>query len=40
MATLENLEFIRRTEEALKRIESGEGTEMDFDKFIEEIKKW
>jgi len=36
----EDLEFARRTEEAYKRIESGEGVKMDFDNFINEIKKW
>ena len=36
----EDLEFARRTEEAYKRIEAGEGTRMDFDEFIKEIKKW
>ena len=36
----EDLEFARRTEEAYKRIEKGEGIKMDFDEFIEEMKKW
>ncbi|MCD4759555.1 AbrB/MazE/SpoVT family DNA-binding domain-containing protein [archaeon] len=36
----EDLEFARRTEEAMKRIERGEGIEMGFDDFIEEMKKW
>ncbi|MBR9702246.1 AbrB/MazE/SpoVT family DNA-binding domain-containing protein [Candidatus Pacearchaeota archaeon] len=36
----EDLEFARRTEEAYKRIEAGEGIRMDFDDFIEEMKKW
>ena len=36
----EDIEFARRTEEALRRIEAGEGTRMNFDKFIKEIKKW
>ena len=36
----EDLEFARRTEEARKRIESGKGITMDFDDFIEEMKKW
>ena len=36
----EDLEFARRTDEALKRIEKGKGIRMDFDKFIEEMKKW
>ena len=36
----EDLEFAKRTEEAWKRIEAGEGIEMDFDEFIKEMKKW
>ena len=36
----EDLEFARRTEEARKRIEAGEGITMDFDDFIKEMKKW
>jgi len=36
----EDLEFARRTEEAWKRIEEGDGVQMDFDDFIEEMKKW
>ncbi len=36
----EDLEFAKRTEEAYQRIEAGEGTRMDFDDFIEEMKKW
>ena len=36
----EDLEFAKRTEEALKRIEAGEGITMEFDDFIEEMKKW
>ena len=36
----EDLEFARRTEEALKRFEKGEFIEMDFDKFIAKAKKW
>lgn len=36
----EDLEFAKRTEEAYKRLESGEGIEMDFDDFIKEMKKW
>ena len=36
----EDLEFARKTEDALKRIESGKGTKMEFSKFIEEMKKW
>jgi len=36
----EDLEFARRTEEAYKEIESGKSRRMDFDEFIEEMKKW
>jgi len=36
----EDLEFAKRTEEAMKRIESGKGIRMDFDEFIKEMKKW
>jgi len=36
----EDLEFARRTEEAYKRHERGEFISMDFDEFIEEMKKW
>ena len=36
----EDLEFARRTEDALKRISEGKGIKMDFDDFIEDIKKW
>ena len=36
----EDLEFARRTEEAWKKYDKGEFIEMDFDKFLEEAKKW
>ena len=36
----EDLEFAKRTEEAMKKIENGEGIEMDFNNFIKEMKKW
>lgn len=36
----EDIEFAKRTEEALNRIESGSGTRMNFDEFLEEMKKW
>ncbi len=36
----EDLEFARRTEEAYKEIDEGKGISMDFDDFMEEIKKW
>lgn len=37
---MEDLEFARRTEEAYRRIEAGEGITMEFDEFIKDIKKW
>jgi len=36
----EDLEFARRTEEAWKSFDKGEFTSMEFDEFIEEMKKW
>ena len=36
----EDLEFAKKTEEAWKRYEKGEFKTMDFDDFIEEMKKW
>ncbi len=36
----EDLEFARRTEEALKRYEKGEFISLPADKFLEELKKW
>ena len=36
----EDLEFARRTEEAYKRYDKGEFITMDFDKFMEQLKKW
>ena len=36
----EDIEFAKRTEEALKRYERGEFIEMDFDEFIKKLKKW
>ena len=36
----EDLEFAKRTEEAWKRYERGEFIEMEFDEFIEKLKKW
>ena len=35
----EDLAFARRTEEAWKRIERGEGIKMDFDAFMEKMHK-
>jgi AbrB family looped-hinge helix DNA binding protein len=36
----EDLEFAKKTEEAWKRIEKGKGIKMDFDDFVDEMKKW
>ena len=36
----EDLEFARRTEEALKRYEKGEFITMGAEDFLEEIEKW
>ncbi len=36
----EDIEFAKRTEEAYRRIEAGEGITMEFDDFIAEMKKW
>jgi len=36
----EDLEFAKRTEESYKRHEKGEFLKMDFDEFIQEMKKW
>lgn len=36
----EDLEFARRTDKELKRIEKGNGVKMDFDEFIKEMKTW
>ncbi len=36
----EDLEFARRTEEAWKRHDRGEFKSMEFDDFIQEMKKW
>jgi bifunctional DNA-binding transcriptional regulator/antitoxin component of YhaV-PrlF toxin-antitoxin module len=36
----EDLDFAKKTDEALKRIESGEGNKMNFDDFINEMKRW
>ena len=37
---MEELKFSKRTEEAYQRHEKGEFQKMDFDEFIEEMKKW
>ena len=36
----EDLVFAKRTEKALKKYESGEFIEMDFDEFLSEVEKW
>ena len=36
----EDLVFAKKTEEALVKVKSGKGIKMDFDNFIEEMKKW
>ena len=36
----EDLEFARRTEEAYKRIETGEFISVDSDNLSDEMKKW
>ena len=39
-ALTEDLEFAKKTDEALKRIGEGKGTKMEFDDFMDEMKKW
>ena len=36
----EDLEFAKRTEEAYNKYEKGEFKEIEFDDFINEMKKW
>ena len=36
----EDLEFARKTDGAWKRIGEGKGIKMDFDDFVDEMKKW
>ncbi|PIN99707.1 AbrB family transcriptional regulator [archaeon CG10_big_fil_rev_8_21_14_0_10_43_11] len=36
----EDLEFARKTGEAWKKIGAGKGIKMNFDDFINEMKKW
>jgi len=36
----EDLEFARRTEKAWEEIKKGKGIRMNFDEFIDEMKKW
>ncbi|MBI4919538.1 AbrB/MazE/SpoVT family DNA-binding domain-containing protein [archaeon] len=37
---MEDLEFARRTEEALDRIEQGKGITMGFDEFLKKLRTW
>ena len=37
---IDDLEFAKRTEEAWKRIGEGKGIKMDFDDFVNQMKKW
>ncbi|MBI2452504.1 AbrB/MazE/SpoVT family DNA-binding domain-containing protein [Candidatus Pacearchaeota archaeon] len=36
----DDLEFAKRTDEALERVKSGKGIRMNFEDFLKEIKKW
>lgn len=36
----EDMEFAKKTEEAWDRLKQGKGTRMNFDDFIDEMKKW
>jgi len=36
----QDLEFAKKTDEAWKSIEKGKGIKMDFDDFIDKLKKW
>jgi AbrB family looped-hinge helix DNA binding protein len=36
----EDLEFAKKTNESWKRIEAGKGIKMDFDNFVDALKKW
>ncbi|MBU1252051.1 MAG: hypothetical protein KJ905_00980 [Nanoarchaeota archaeon] len=36
----EDMEFARRTEEAIRRHEEGNFTEMDSKDFLKELEKW
>ncbi len=39
-ALKEDIEFARRTEEALKKYEKGEFKTMDSEEFLKELEKW
>lgn len=36
----EDIKFAKKTEEAWKRIKEGKGIKVDFDDFMEKMKKW
>jgi len=36
----EDIAFAKKTEEALTRVKNGKGVRMNFDNFINEMKKW
>lgn len=36
----EDLEFAKRTEEAMQRIEKGKGVKMSSENFLKKIKEW
>jgi AbrB family looped-hinge helix DNA binding protein len=36
----EDIEFARKTEDSWKKIEEGKGVKMNFNEFIDEMKKW
>ena len=36
----EDMEFAKKTEEAWKRVKAGKGIRVDFDNFVDEMKKW
>lgn len=36
----EDIAFAKKTDDALERIKSGKGIKMNFDEFIDEMKKW
>ena len=37
---MDDINFAKVTEKNLAEMEKGKGTRMDFDEFIEEMKKW
>jgi len=36
----EDIKFAKKTEQAWNRIKEGKGIKMEFDDFIDEMKKW